>query len=428
MRDKIVKLINTPARIKKMLRIGLFIATSEIKRANIWTTLLIIVVMMLTFLNLVVVSGVLVGLIEGAVQANQSRYTSDVIITSLPNRQYIERSNEIINFAKGLPIAGITARYVSGVKIEANYKDRTRLIEQIDTAGGTISGINPVAENSVTDLGKYIVDGKYLDEDDYDQIILGANLLYKYTPIDSPEFKNLKDVEVGSKVRVLINGYSREMTVKGVVKTKADSVDMRSFITDKQMRQLLGRSDQNVNEISIKVSDGIKPEFIRDSIKSMGYVDGARIQTALEAEPKFIKDIKDTFNLLGNIIGTIGLAVACITIFIIIFVNAITRRRYIGIMKGIGIESKSIEFSYILQSVFYAVSGIIIGSVIVFMVLQPYFAVNPINFPFSDGILVATPDGTFWRAVILFFATMIAGYIPARIVVKQNTLDAILGR
>jgi len=120
--------------------------------------------------------------------------------------------------------------------------------------------------------------------------------------------------------------------------------------------------------------------------------------------------------------------VASITIFIVIFVNAITRRRFIGILKGIGISRRAITISYVLQSMFYAVSGAVVGMVIVFFLLAPYFAAHPINFPFSDGILVATVGGTFIRALILLLATLGAGYIPARLVIRQNTLDAILGR
>ena len=81
-----------------------------------------------------------------------------------------------------------------------------------------------------------------------------------------------------------------------------------------------------------------------------------------------------------------------------------------------------------IQSLFYALAGVIVGVIIIFGFLKPYFDAHPINFPFSDGILVATPFGTFIRAVILFIATLIAGFIPARIVIKQNTLSAILGR
>jgi ABC-type antimicrobial peptide transport system permease subunit len=127
-------------------------------------------------------------------------------------------------------------------------------------------------------------------------------------------------------------------------------------------------------------------------------------------------------------LGSIGLVVASITIFIVIYINAITRRKFIGILKGIGIDQIAIEFSYILQSVFYACMGVAIGMVILYALLIPYFVANPINFPFSDGILVAELSGTFIRAGLLIIATIVAGYIPARIVVKQNTLDAILGR
>jgi ABC-type lipoprotein release transport system permease subunit len=197
---------------------------------------------------------------------------------------------------------------------------------------------------------------------------------------------------------------------------------------DRELRKLIGRSDYNVDEIAIAISPNTDPEYVKGLLVAEGFDQFANIQTWEEAQPKFLNDIKVTFSLLGNLIGSIGLAVAAITIFIIIFVNAITRRRFIGILKGIGVRSGAIEISYVIQSLFYAVCGIAIGSLIIFAFLKPYIAAHPINFPFSDGILVATVIGTSVRGTILLIATLIAGYIPARIVVKQNTLDAILGR
>ena len=73
-------------KLKTDLRVGSFLAKRDLKRANIWTTALIVFVMTLTFLNLVVVSGILVGLIEGSVEANKRIYTGDVIITPFLNR------------------------------------------------------------------------------------------------------------------------------------------------------------------------------------------------------------------------------------------------------------------------------------------------------------------------------------------------------
>jgi putative ABC transport system permease protein len=163
-------------------------------------------------------------------------------------------------------------------------------------------------------------------------------------------------------------------------------------------------------------------------LKQNGIDRFAKVQTYDDAQPKFIKDMVDTFTLLGNMLSSIGLVVASITIFIVIFINAITRRKFIGILKGIGINEGAIEVSYILQSFFYALCGSIIGVVVLYAFLQPWMAAHPIDFPFSDGILVAPISGTVMRVALLMVTTIIAGFIPARLVVRKNTLDSILGR
>lgn len=411
------------------IRIGFFLAKRQIKRSNIWTTILIIFVMFFTFLNLVVVSGILVGLIEGAVQEVRKYYTSDVIISALADKNYIENSPEIISIIESLPsVENYTARYLSGVKLEANYKTRTNLAEKPNTAAGTIAGIDPVAEENVTNLSKFIIEGQYLAPGDYDQVLLGAYLDKKYLPIDSPGFTALKDVSPGTKIKITVNGVTREVTIKGIIKSKVDEISMRVFMVDTQLRNMIGRNDNNVSEIAIKIKEGFDPVLVRDILKSNGLDKVAKIQTSADAEPKFIKDMKDTFALLGNVLSSIGLVVASITIFIVIFINAITRRKFIGILKGIGVNEESIEISYIIQSFFYALCGSVIGIVFLYAFLEPAVRAHPINFPFSDGILVAPIGGTLLRVGLLMITTIIAGFVPARLVVRKNTLDSILGR
>ena len=69
-----------------------------------------------------------------------------------------------------------------------------------------------------------------------------------------------------------------------------------------------------------------------------------------------------------------------------------------------------------------------IGLVLLYAFLVPFVTAHPIDFPFSDGILVAPVGGTLFRVGLLIVATLIAGYVPARMIVRRNTLDAILGR
>ena len=197
---------------------------------------------------------------------------------------------------------------------------------------------------------------------------------------------------------------------------------------DSQAKGLIGRQDNNFSQIAIKLKDGVDPAKVKKELLLRGIDKNAKVQTYVDAQPKFLKDIISTFAMLGNGLSSIGLVVASITIFIVIFINAITRRKFIGILKGIGINGQAIEISYILQSMFYAFLGSVIGLFIVYLILVPLFLAYPINFPFSDGILVAPAGETLIRVALLVLSTVIAGYIPARMIVRKNTLDSILGR
>ncbi len=412
----------------QFIRLGFFLAWRQVRRANKWTTGLIIFVMTLTFLNLVVVSGILVGLIQGAVEANKEFYTSDILISRLDKKDYIEQTPMMMNVIRSMPeVEAVSARYLGSGRVEANYKTAAKE-EEIDSAGGSFVGINPVAEDDLTGISQFVIDGEYLEPTDYDQILIGAYMLKEYFPVESSAIQTLANVHVGDKVRIKIGEIEREMTVKGIVKSKVDEIAYRAYFVDTQFRSLIGRDDYNVGEISVKLKAGADPVLVKEALLRSGLGKYARVQTFEDAQPKFLQDIKDTFALLGNLISSVGLVVASITIFIVIFINAITRRKFIGILKGIGVSGKTIEVSYVFQSFFYAVSGSLIGLVILYGFLEPFISANPIDFPFSDGILVAPFNSTFIKALILIVTTIIAGYVPARMIVRKNTLDSILGR
>lgn len=411
-------------------RVGFFLAIRQIRRTSKWTNILVICVMTLTFLNLIVVNGILVGLIEGAVEAIKTHYIGDVFITALRQKNHIEQAPNILAYAKNIPgVEDITTRYLFGGTVESEYKtQKKKPIDKGEEVATTFAGINPEAEQKVSDLANLLVEGEYLEPDDYDKVLVGGMLLRKYLDFDSPSFPVLKNVEIGSKLRITVGENSREVTVKGIVKSKVDEIDRRVFFIDTQLKGLIGKPDYGPSEISIRISPDSDPVAIKNLLVNEGFSEYATIQTQEEAEPKFIKDMKQTFSILGTAISSIGLIVAAITIFIVIFINAITRRKFIGILKGIGIKATAIEWAYVFQAIIYAIIGTTIGVITIFGFLKPYFDANPINFPFSDGILVATPIDAAVRIVVLLIATLIAGYIPVRLITKQNTLDAILNR
>ena len=114
--------------------------------------------MILTFLNLVVVSGLLVGLIEGAVFATRTHYTGDLLISSLKEKDYVENSQNILNNLELINgVEHVSARYITNGIVESNYKERTNFNEKPETVSTIIAGIDPKNEDSVTKIEDLIM-------------------------------------------------------------------------------------------------------------------------------------------------------------------------------------------------------------------------------------------------------------------------------
>ncbi len=433
MKERKSKIKKTCAKFKifcdKFLRVGVFLALKQIKKGSWWVNVLTIFIMMFTFLNLVVVNGILVGLVEGSSIAYREQFSGDVFIRKPEKKTSIEDSIEIMEIAKGLPeIKAISARYVIGGVVEANYKTRTDFQKLPEEVSAQITGIEPSSEDALSNLSGLVVEGQYLNEDDDTFILIGSNLLEQYAT-DIPGLQTLTGVEVGTKVRIFVAGNVQEMRVKGIVKSKIGEINTRVYMIERRARAIMGLSANNAQEIALRIQQGIEPEYVKENLVKSGISkEDAVVETWEESQGQFFKDISLTFNSLGLIIGLIGLIVASITIFIVIFINAITRRKYIGILKAIGICPSAIELAYMMQAFFYALFGSLIGLMLLYGFLKPYIDLNPIDFPFSDGILVAPLWGVALRLGLLFLISIVAGLIPARMVVKKNTLDSVLGR
>jgi len=409
------------------LKVGLFLAVREIKKSSILANGLIIMVMMLTFLNLMVGRGVLIGLPEGATNSFKTQYAGDLIITKLDNRKNILREKTILDeVEKNQTIQRYSTRYILMANFNADYKKAQTGTLEIDQTNAELVGIDFDKEDEVTNLSNYIVKGEYFNSSYQKGIVVGSSILGKYTSVEGVGNQTLNTPDVGDKIEVVVNGTKEVLPIIGVLTTKVSQVDRRVYIPKKVLKSMVSDSDYKIGEISIKVKPGNTVDDVKSKLDH--YKKYAYIRTAEKAQPQFLSDIKVTFSILGDLIGTVGIIVASITLFIVIFVNAITKRRYIGILKGIGITNLAIEVSYVLQATFYSLVGSILGLVILYGYIVPYSIANPISFPFSDGIISADLKDTLVRTLILITSAIIAGYMPARMIVKQNTLDSILGR
>jgi ABC-type lipoprotein release transport system permease subunit len=385
--------------------------------------------MMLTFLNLIAVSGILVGLIAGAEVAVREKSIGDIVVTARDDEDRILETETFVRELEAFPeVTAYSVRYEGSGILEANYKERRDLQGERDTTNIRVTGIDPENEDAMTNLSSELVAGEYLDPSEEGRILLGALYTEEYAENFGQIFETISGVGPGDTVRLTNGSVSKEFIIKGIVQSKVDEVSLNSYIPEREFRRIFNRFDRNADQIVIRLAEPTDNTEVKAAMISSGLDSFAKIQTYEEGIPKFLTDIKNTFNILGTFIGSIGLVVASITIFIIIFINALSRRQQIGILKGIGIDRVAIEIAYVLQAAFYALAGSALGALLTYGFLVGYFQSNPIDFPFSDGILVAEPIGTFYRFVTLFIITLVAGFIPAWIIVKQNTLNSILGR
>lgn len=411
------------------LRIGFLLGLRQIQRASLWTTSLIIFVMMLTFLNLIAISGVLVGLVEGVEKAAYEQSLGDIIISPLDNEDRILNTPTVTRILESYPeITIYSTRFKAAASVEANYRERRDLRGERDIISATILGVDPKREQTMTGLADYVIEGEYFDNQSQGQLLLGAYYIDRYAEDFGDIFASLSNIYPGDKVRLTAGDVTKEFTVKGIVRSKRDEMSLNVYIPDLEFRRLFNRFDRNADQIVMKAVAGTDREELKANLAQTNIGSWGKLQTFEEAMPKFVNDIKETFSILGFFVGSIGLVVASISIFIIIFINALSRRRHIGILKAIGIRRRALELAYVIQAAFYAFIGSLIGLAIIYLFLVPYFANNPIDFPVSDGILVAELGETMLRFGILFVVTLIAGFVPAWMIARQNTLNAILGR
>jgi len=418
----------------KSFYVGFFLALREIKRSNPWTTALIILVISLTFFNMLFLGGILIGFANASLGTYPQYFSGDIFIIPSTTKKYIEDSNTIVDVVKTLPtVKAISVREIAAGLLEYNYQNKLRPTDLSESAAGTVAGNDPVAEDKMSKLSNAMVAGSYLSPSDADEVIIGSNLIQKYATIRGAALavgsKILQTADIGSRVRLTINGVQKEVTIKGVFTTNSVFVDSRIYMNEPVFREITQNQNLSANEIAVRLIPNASTTVAKNFIlKNLPKNENVIVETSQEALPSSIYTIIQALGKLGNLVGAIALMVSAVTIFIVIYVNAITRRKFIGILKGIGISSRAIEISYIYQALFYAISGITISTIFIMGLLKPFVDLHPFNFASINATLAIGTSDVVWNAMALTITAFISGFIPAWLVTKQNTLDAILGR
>ena len=150
------------------------LAVRQVQYASIWLNLLIVAIMVLTFLNLVVITGILTGLIQGSLADNKTYYTGDVFLSTKSGESVIENTYPIYTTLNAHPdVAAVSARYVQSATAEANYQTRWDFESPENSVGIQLTGIDPADEQAVTGLANLVVEGEYLQPDESGYVLMG---------------------------------------------------------------------------------------------------------------------------------------------------------------------------------------------------------------------------------------------------------------
>jgi putative ABC transport system permease protein len=406
--------------LKDDVNVGFVSASTSIRRGNKKTTIFIIFVLTLIYLNLVFLPSLTQGLVYTFIVTFRDYDFGDIVVEPMEEKPYInDVSNVLAKIESINRVKGVTKRLGSGGSLQ--YKQKF-------VPSARILGIVPSREKTVSKYPDIVNQGEFLGELSRDEIMLGAALAGIG---ESSEISDtLEGVTVGSIVTVrYINGVEREYKVKGIHGTgtgEIDNKDITALVNYKELESVLNISGEDkASSVLIKTSVGEEAE-VKNKITAVGVKED--VSTWMEKIEVSIDQGLQSMRAIDVMSTIIGLIVGSALIFIIIYINTLNRKREIGILKAIGISPGSIIVSYIFISLFYVISGVSLG-LVSFLAVALYLRTNPLIF-FETlklspeiNVLLLTQS-----ALAMIFMGIVAGFLPSWFVTRQEILDAIWGK
>ncbi|MEI6237329.1 MAG: ABC transporter permease [Candidatus Saccharibacteria bacterium] len=398
----------------RQLGLPFYLTWQYLRRGRKWTLLLTLFLMTVAFINLIFIPSLFNGIIDGANKQIINTLTGNVYITPSEGKSYIENKSGLI----------VQIKDVEGVQA-ASAKTLVPARLRFNNINGSWQtyAINPTNEKEVSNISQKIISGSYLESGDKDKIIIGKQVAGG-KDVEENAF-SFKDAKVGDKVLMILDSKTKIFTIKGIFDTNFVESDKRAFITDLALSELMSSSINKATSITIKTKESANEQEVIRAINQLN-LDG-QIYSWQESTG-LMKSVSKSFLSINVIMSFVGVLIAAVTIIIIIYVTSINKRKEIGILRAIGIKPYIIISSYVILSAVYAMAGVILGTIIFFAVLTPYFQAHPFVLPICDAVLVLNWSDYVARAETIIWVSVIAGLIPALVVTRAKMLDAILGR
>jgi putative ABC transport system permease protein len=409
------------------LKLAFFLAYKSVLKGSLWTLILIILVTSLSFSNLILTPSLMSGVTSALNQQQIDTLFGNIIIDPPSTKNYLSHVSSIEGKLAQIPeLTGIASHLNNRAFFEYNWQQNTSLQNKRQNGNWTVIGIDPEKEILVTTIHESIIEGSYLAPEDRDQILLGVEIAGGDQASSLPSL-TLGGVQVGNKIRLTyVSGIQREYTVKGIFKAREGGANNLAFVTNKEMVSVFGStlSPDSANQILIRTQAGVDDNQMIAELKTLG-IDG--VVRSWEDYGGGVGSIVSSFGVITSIIGAIGLIVAGVVMFIVIYINVSHRKRQIGILRAIGVNRGVVMFAYLLQALLYAFVGIIFGGIILGYMIKPFFDSHPIDLPIGLVSLVIDQSTVVSAILWLIVASILAGLIPVMHITRESIIKTIWG-
>lgn len=409
------------------VRATFFLAFKSIVKGNRWALAMIIIVMSLSFANMMLTPSIISGVTRALDQQQIDTVCGNIVLDPPASDYYLNDVSQTVEKLLQYPgVAGAAPRLSQSALIEYRWADKESPTDKGISGTWPVIGVDPASESAVTNVHSSFIAGSYLEPGDTNAIVLGVNVAGGDSSAAS-SFRTLEGVSVGDSVRLTYpNGVQREYTVKGIYLTKEGQTDASAFVTRGEMASVLGQgtfSDQ-ASQVLIKIDQQ------GAELSVMGGLDSLGINGVLRSWQDYggsVGNVASSFDAIASLVSGIGLVVAAIVMFIVIYISVLARKRQIGILRAIGVKRIVIVFSYVIQAMFYALLGVLFGGLGFGYGIVPYFQTHPLDLSIGRVSLSPQPvtvTVAVWGIVV---AALLAGVLPALNITRQSMTQAIWG-
>lgn len=303
------------------------------------------------------------------------------------------------------------------------------------TTGGMVMGVEPAKEREVSELPGKIVDGHYLSESDFREVIIGKAIAERLR------------LKVGRKLVISTNNAEGELSehrfkVKGIFETKSPELDASIIqMTIRAARSLFSMQDDQVTQLGFLVHDlkqrdqtlATAREIVTETLGDQAVaIPWEQVQKALA---DYIKLDRGSNWIMQSILIFLSL----FTIWNTILMSVLERSREFGVMLALGTSSARIRTQVAIESAFISVLGALLGIAmggglawrlsktgLDIMALMGGQEINVAGFSMSGMVYPSIePDTLLWFGGVVVVSAILMSGLASRNVLKICIADVL---